>query len=310
MPSTSHPERPFGAHVPGGVSRLIHNASLCGADVGQIFASNPRGWATPGLDPGADATLREALRKGRLTALFVHAPYLVNLAASDERFRERSAGSLAWTMRRAGEIGAAGVVVHAGAGGAAPRRVALRRVRNALRRALDADDRPSLIVELTAGGRGMVASRWPEAADVLEAVGGHPRVLLCFDTCHALAAGYDLAALEGMTTCLEEMTREVGPDRLALIHANDSRDPIGSRRDRHWHIGQGTIGLEPFRVLLRSQATRTVPVIVETPGRLEDHARNIAKLRSLSEQRTEGTKRSMRHVWPATAPTTRGGQKA
>jgi deoxyribonuclease-4 len=297
--------RPFGAHVPGGASRVIHNASRCGAEVAQIFASNPRGWATPTPDDESGAAIRDALRAGRLGALFIHAPYLVNLAASDDRFRERSAASLAWTMRRAAELGAAGVVVHAGAGGSAPRRVAVRRVRQALLRALDADDRPALIVELTAGGRGTVASRWPEAAEVLAAVGDN-RIRLCFDTCHALAAGYDLRTPEAMAACLEEMRREIGPGRLALIHANDSRDAVGSRRDRHWHIGKGTIGLAPFRTLLESELVRGVPVVVETPGTLDDHARNIALLRSLA-----GPKRQGKGRFSPTSPlTTRRGPKA
>lgn len=275
----------IGAHIPGGAGKLVANALACGAEALQIFASNPRGWAPGRVVEAQDEAVREGLREASIGPLFVHAPYLVNLASPDVEFRRRSASMLAWTMRRAESLGAAGVVVHSGAAGATPRAVALRRLRAGARLALEAATGPALVVELTAGGSGTIAARWPEAAEVLDAVDGEPRVGFCFDTCHALAAGYDLTTTAGMRACLAEMRREVGARRLALVHANDSRDPVGSRRDRHWHVGEGTIGIEPFRALLADPAVRRVPIVIETPGDLADDARNIARLRELSAGR-------------------------
>jgi deoxyribonuclease-4 len=161
----------------------------------------------------------------------------------------------------------------------------LGRLGEGVRRALAAAPGPELVIELTAGGSGTIASRWPEAAEILHALDGEPRVRFCFDTCHALAAGYDLTTPEGLRACLAEMRREVGASRLALVHANDSRDPVGSRRDRHWHVGEGTIGLEPFRALMSDRDIRRVPIVIETPGTLADDLRNIARLRALSAGR-------------------------
>lgn len=267
--------------MPGGLARLVDNALACGAEAVQIFASNPRGWAASRVRPSLDARVRARMGQEGLGPLFVHAPYLVNLASPDPVFRRRSIGALVWTMRRAAALGARGVVVHAGAAGPTPRATALRRLRAGVRRAL-AVPGPDLVIELTAGGAGTLASRWRQAAEVLDALDGHPRARLCLDTCHALAAGYDITGPAGMRSFLREMRREVGAARLALVHANDSRDPPGSRRDRHWHVGEGAIGAEAFRALMRDPAVRRVPVIVETPGGLAGHARNIARLRELA----------------------------
>jgi deoxyribonuclease-4 len=139
-----------------------------------------------------------------------------------------------------------------------------------------------VLIELTAGGSGAVASRWPQAAEVLSILEHHPRVRFCFDTCHAFAAGYDVSTATGLRSCLAEMRREVGADRLALIHANDSKDPLGSRRDRHEHLGRGSIGEECFRTLVQSGLARSVPLVVETP--IEGQTKDIALLRRLAHR--------------------------
>jgi deoxyribonuclease-4 len=162
-----------------------------------------------------------------------------------------------------------------------PRAEALSRARESLLPLADsAAGEVVMVVELTAGASGAVASRWPQAGELLDALEQHPRVRFGFDTCHAWAAGYDLATPKGMRSCLAEMRREIGVERLALVHANDSRDPVGSKRDRHEHLGRGTMGLEGFRALVRSDAARRVPLIVETPP--EGQPSDIALLRSLA----------------------------
>jgi deoxyribonuclease-4 len=250
-----------------------------GAEALQTFVSNPRGWAIPALDRAALARAGAAVREAGLGPLFVHAPYLVNPASPSAAFRERSVAVLGWTLDRAAALGAEGVVVHAGSAGGAPRREALRRLRDALLPLLEGPG-PALVIELTAGGAGAVASRWPEAAEALHALDAHPRVGFCLDTCHAFAAGYDLSTDEGLRRCLAELRREVGEDRLLVVHANDSRDPLGSRRDRHAHLGRGRMGLEGFRALVRSRLARRVPIVVETPP--AGQAADIALLRRLA----------------------------
>jgi deoxyribonuclease-4 len=259
------------------VARLAVRARVVGAESVQTFASNPRGWAVPREDKALLTRVRKELEL--IGPLFVHAPYLVNLVSPSEGFRRRSKANLVWQMRRAAALGAAGVVVHAGAAGATRRSLALQRFRRAAIEALQAASAPLLIVELTAGGSGSLAGTWEQAAEILAIVEAHPRVRFCFDTCHAFAAGYDLSSAGGVRSFLNDMRSIVGAERLAVVHANDSRDPLGSRRDRHWHIGEGSIGAAGFRALLADPAVSGVPILIETPGSPDDDRRNMARLR-------------------------------
>ncbi|MGH2768896.1 MAG: TIM barrel protein, partial [Actinomycetota bacterium] len=140
---------------------------------------------------------------------------------------------------------------------------------------------PRYLLELTSGAAGHIASRFPEAAQVLDACHGHPRLGLCVDTCHLHAAGYRMSGAEGVRELLEEMEREVGGSRLGLIHANDSLDPRGSGRDRHWHLGKGLIGREGFRALVSHPWMEEVPIVCETPGDAAADRRNIRFLKRL-----------------------------
>ncbi|HEX2267011.1 MAG TPA: TIM barrel protein, partial [Actinomycetota bacterium] len=187
------------------------------------------------------------------------------------------------TVSLAEDIEASGVVVHAGAGGAeTPRGEAVRAAADSLRRIAEEADRTNVLIELTAGGAGTVASTFTEAAELLDAAGGEQRLALCVDTCHLFARGYALQSKDGVAECFGEL-RRLGLDaRLELVHANDSMYERGQRRDSHTHIGKGHIGEDGFRAILADASVRRCPVLCETPGRLEDHARNIATLRRLS----------------------------
>jgi deoxyribonuclease-4 len=270
----------IGAHVRGGLSRIVTSAREVGAEAIQVFASNARAWGGPPSDPRALQAIGDEVTEAGLGPFFVHSPYLVNPASPNEGFLQRSTQTLAWTFQRAALLGAHGVVVHAGAAGTTtPRAEALSRVRESLL-PLAAASTVTMVIELTAGGSGAIASRWLQARELLDALEEHPSIRFCFDTCHAFAAGYDLTTPDGMRAFLTEMRREIGVDRLALVHANDSRDPRGSKRDRHEHLGRGTMGLEGFRALVRSGVARRVPLIVETPP--EGQPADIALLRGLA----------------------------
>jgi deoxyribonuclease-4 len=182
---------------------------------------------------------------------------------------ERSAATLAHALDRGAVLGASGVVYHAGSavddGHAA---AALRQVREALLPLLDkaaAGGGPKLLVEPSAGGGRSLAARVEHLTPYLEAVDWHPWMGVCLDTCHAWAAGHDLATPGGMSATLEALVAAVGPDRLGLVHANDSRDACGSTRDRHETVGRGMIGEAAFAELMTHPATDGVPVVVETP---------------------------------------------
>ncbi len=283
------PARPIGAHVPvsGGLAAgALPYARAVGAEAIQVFVSNPRGWALSAGDPRQDAALRDHVAQTGLK-VFVHSPYLVNLGSPDETTRKRSAGSLAHSLRRGRDIGALGVVVHTGSAVTASRDQGIAHMRDSLLPLLDTlgDDGPDLLLEPTAGQGQMLCAAAADLGPYLEALDWHPRAAWCLDTCHAFAAGHDLTARGGVASLLGTLTgiadRGSGPGRLRLIHANDSRDGCGSRRDRHENLGAGQIGTRPFAALLRHPATRGVPFIVETPGPRDAVAADVATLKRL-----------------------------
>jgi deoxyribonuclease-4 len=198
--------------------------------------------------------------------------------------RERSADAVRHSLTRGRRICARGVVVHAGStvdGGA--RDVGMKQLREHLLPILDelTDEDPRVLVEPTAGGGQPIASTVQDLEPLFDALERHPRLGICLDTCHAFAAGHDIAAPGGMRTMLNALVRAVGRGRLDLVHANDSKDACGSGRDRHTNIGAGRIGAEAFAELFRHPATRAVPVIVETPGPVAAHRRDLDTLRRL-----------------------------
>ena len=146
------------------------------------------------------------------------------------------------------------------------------------------DDDPLVLIEPTAGGGHPVAATVEDLGPLFEALEWHPRLGVCLDTCHAFAAGHDLSVPGGVRAMLNALVRTVGRGRLKLIHANDSKDALGSGRDRHTNIGTGEIGSEPFGELFRHPATSGVPVVIETPGPVEAHLRDLATLRALRDR--------------------------
>jgi deoxyribonuclease IV len=281
--------RLIGAHVPaaGGLAKAaLPYVDATAAQVVQVYVSNPRGWALSAGDPAQDEAFVAGLGERSVPA-FIHASLLVNLGSPTEATVANSAATLAHNLRRGAEIGARGVVFHAGSAvDDGYTRTALKQVRKVLLPLLDeaaAAGGPRLLVEPSAGGGRSLAARVEQLADYFEAVDGHPWFGVCFDTCHAWAAGHDVASPGGMTATLDRLVATVGADRLALVHANDSRDACGSLRDRHETIGAGALGEAAFAELLAHPATAAVPVVVETPStRHEGHAADIATLTRLA----------------------------
>ena len=280
---------PVGAHVfvAGGLATGgLGYAEEIGAEAVQVFVSNPRGWATAAGDPRQDEAFRERCASAGIPA-FVHAPYLVNFGSPTPETLVRSVDSVRATLRRGQEIGARGVVVHTGSAvSGAHREEAMHQVREALLPLLAQlpDDGPDLLLEPTAGQGQSLCATVEDLGPYLAALDGHPRVGICLDTCHAFAAGHDLAAPGGLKRTLDSLVKVAGRGRLKLVHANDSKDAVGSSRDRHEHIGSGHIGEEPFAELFRHPATRGVPVVIETPGKAGEHRRDLETLKALRDR--------------------------
>ncbi|MDQ1746598.1 MAG: deoxyribonuclease [Frankiaceae bacterium] len=283
--AASRRRSPIGAHVfvgAGLAKQALPYAESIGAEALQVFVSNPRGWATSAGDAAADTAFASSCRE-RSMPVYVHAPYLVNFGSPTELTRERSAAAVAHSLRRGALVGAAGVVVHAGSAvDAAHRDRALGLMRERLLPVLDAlgDDDPDVLVEPTAGGGQPLAAVVDDLEPLFEALSWHPRLGVCLDTCHAFAAGHDVSTPAGMRRTLDAVVRAVGADRLRLVHANDSKDPCGSGRDRHAAVGSGLISLDAFGALLRHPAVRSVPVLIETAPDDVPHAEQLASLRA------------------------------
>jgi deoxyribonuclease-4 len=280
----------IGSHatVTGGLAAgALGYAAAVGAEVIQVFVSNPRGWAAGPGDPGQDALLRDSG-----LPVFIHATYMINLGSGNPEVAAKSADAVWHALRRGAEIGARGVVVHAGSAAGwsdAGQQRAMRQLGEIVLPLLDklGDDDPDLLFEPMAGQGQMLCARAGDVAGYLSAVEHHPRAGLCLDTAHLFAAGHDLTADGGVVAMLGELAAPGsgnggtadGAARVKLVHANDSLLGCGSRRDRHETIGAGQIGTEPFRTLLA--ALPEVPFVVETPGGKAGHARDIATLKEL-----------------------------
>jgi deoxyribonuclease-4 len=272
----------IGAHLrtPGGLRTAAGFARGIGAQAAQLFISNPRAWAGPRLDT-AEA-FGAGWRVEGVGPLYVHAPYLVNVASPNPEFLENSLELCRRSVAACGVIPAAGFVVHAGAGGPGERAAAIERAAAVLAATLTATpDTTRLLVELMAGTSGAVASSLPEARELFDAVGDE-RLGLVLDTCHLFAAGYALDTREGVDACFEELAAVGLAGRLALIHLNDAKHERGSRRDRHERIGEGRIGLDGFAQILHRPEVAELDLILETPSDREQRIRELETLRALA----------------------------
>lgn len=287
---------PIGTHVTVGKGLAVGalaSAIEIGAETLQVFVGNPRGWALSPGRPAGDEAFRSGCAEAGLRS-FIHAPYLVNLGSPTQQTYERSVATVAHNLRRAAEIGAEGVVVHTGSyvdasgspEGARERgEAALRQVREGLLPVLDAlgddDSSPWLLLEPTAGQGRSLCAGIDDLADYLGALDHHPRAGICLDTCHVFAAGEPLDEPGGATAAVDRVLSIAGPERLRLIHANDSMDVRGAMKDRHQRIGEGHIGTDAFRELFAHPALDRVPFVLETPGSREADSSDWTTLRRL-----------------------------
>ena len=258
----------IGAHmsVAGGVSKAVDRAVVHGCEALQIFTKNANQWRGKPLDPAEVRLFRERIDQTGITPVVSHASYLINLATTFPLLREQSIAAFVDEIDRAEALGLLGVVIHPGTCTAGPDNDALRLIAEAIRAAFKARPRgrTMVLLEHTAGQGRTLGHRFEHLAAVIRHLRGSTRVGVCLDTCHLVAAGYDIATEAGYRDTFEQFDRIVGIERLCAFHANDSKRPCGSRVDRHEHIGQGCLGLEPFRRLLDDARFEGLPLLIET----------------------------------------------
>jgi deoxyribonuclease-4 len=273
----------FHLGIGAGFAETLAHARRLGCQALQIFSGNPRGWHKPPLDAAEVAAFRAALAAAELRPLIVHATYLINLAAPDEVW-EQSLAALIDEARRAATLGAPLYVTHLGSHRGSGWPAGAARVAAALdQAAAETPPEVTFCLENTSGQQNSLGTTFDELARLVEQVRQPERLGWCLDTCHAFAAGYDLATAEGLSRVLDEFDRKLDLRRLKVVHLNDSRGERGGNLDRHAHIGEGAIGATGFRAILAEPRLRELPGILETPQKEEgDDVRNLATLRRLA----------------------------
>ena len=253
--------------IAGGLARAIDRAEVTGCEALQIFTKSSSQWrARPLTDPEVRA-FRDRATTTSIQPIVAHASYLINLASPSRELRQRSVAALDEELRRAELLGLAGVILHPGAYTTSTEEDGLRRIAEGIADvfARRQGEATQLLLEHTAGQGTVLGHRFEQLRVIIDHLRGAPRVGVCLDTCHLVAAGYDIISSDGQRQVFDDFGAIIGFDRLKALHLNDSKKPLGSRRDRHEHIGKGCIGPEPFRRLLQDDRLRQLPMLLETP---------------------------------------------
>jgi deoxyribonuclease IV len=276
-----------GAHtsIAGGLANAVDRAVEKGCDCFQIFARNPRGWLAREHSRDEARQFMDARERAALWPLAVHSIYLINLAAQEPVALARSRDGFREEIKRSIELGADYLVVHPGNPINAPAEIGIATAVQSIREATRGLNMKGLtiLIENTAGQGSSIGRDFEQVADLLSGLDDLP-VGVCLDTAHTFASGYDISTETGFKKTMRAINRSFGMDRIKLIHCNDSKAPLGSRVDRHQHMGLGHIGAEAFRRLMQNLKFRRIPFILETPvDQDRDDRWNINRVRELGE---------------------------
>ena len=273
----------IGCHLSSskGFLAMGRQALALGADTFQFFTRNPRGSKAKELDPSDAAALMELLAEHRFAPIIAHAPYTLNLCGAEEKNRAFARDTMADDLSRLEHLPGQYYNFHPGSHVGQGTETGIALIADALNAILRPDQTTTVLLETMAGKGSEVGGRFEELREILDRVELGGKMGVCLDTCHVSDAGYDISGdLDGVLT---EFDRIIGLDRLKAIHLNDSKNPIGARKDRHERIGFGCIGLEALTRVVRHPALRDLPFCLETPNELPGYAGEIALLRRQAE---------------------------
>ena len=270
----------FHVSIRDGVDRAVDRADVIGCTTFQIFTQSPRMWKHRELREEEVKRFEDRLRETGIDPVFSHMPYLPNLSTPNPVNYRKSVGTLIAETRKCNQLGIRYLVTHLGSHlGSGPDR-GIERIVEALNHVNTVfDETPTILLENTSGKTNEVGSTFHEISQIIERAESD-RVGVCLDTCHAYTRGYNIAKRQGLSEALNELDSHVGLGRLHLVHLNDARDPLGSRLDRHEHIGLGNIGEEGFKVILNSEL-REVPMVMETP--MDERRADVDNMRKAME---------------------------
>jgi deoxyribonuclease-4 len=280
----------IGVHLgtAGGCWTAVNRAVEADANTFQIFSSSPRQWKAPPVKAEDAAKMRELRAMHDIGPISIHASYLINLCSQTESVRVNSTAAFRGEVERALALGAEYLVLHPGSWKGLTREEGLRLAAQSIERAIDGIDfaaAPSfrILIENTAGAEFSLGGKLEQVAELVETLRPCAPVAVCLDTCHVHVAGYDIVSPDGYLETMLLVRDTVGFDAVKLWHCNDAKAAMGSKLDRHEHIGEGTIGAEAFRRLLHDQRFAHAVFIAETPVDAPgDEARNVSVLRTLS----------------------------
>lgn len=264
----------LGAHmsIAGGYYRAVELARQAGCDCVQLFTKNSNQWRAKKITEQEAARFKSTLAELQISRPIAHSSYLLNLATPEETLWRKSVEALVVEMERAEQLGLDAVVLHPGAFTTADEEAGIENVirgLDAMQRATDGI-RCRCLLETTAGQGTTLGWRFEQLAAMLRGAVGSERLGVCLDTCHLFAAGYPLGTADEYEETMRALDKTIGFKRIKAIHLNDSKRELGSRVDRHEHIGRGQLGLEPFRLLLNDPRFRHVPMYLETPKGMEN----------------------------------------
>jgi len=278
----------LGAHmsIAGGPDQAIDRALSVGCTALQIFVKNNMQWFAKPLPEREVAAFREHAVRDELGAIFGHTGYLINLAAKDPANHAKSQRSLEEELVRADQLGLPFLVLHPGAHVGAGEEAGLDKIVATLDDIFAnlPDVETKIALEITAGQGTCLGYRFEHLGEIIERVEESDRLVVCLDTAHLFAAGFDISTEDGFRETMRDFDRIIGKERLAAFHLNDSKTALGSRVDRHEAIGKGKIGLEPFRVIMNEARYRKIPKVLETPKgkELQEDLENLEVLRGLT----------------------------
>jgi len=281
----------IGVHLgtAGGASNAVERAREIGANTFQIFSSSPRMWRAPKVDPKQAERMRALRAQLDVGPLVIHTSYLVNVCSQSDEVREKSVGAFRGEIERALAYGAEYLVLHPGSWKGLTRDEGLKLAADSISRAIDGlawgGTGFHILIENTAGAEFSLGGSFEQVAELVERLKSHAPVGVCLDTCHTHVAGYDLVSAEGYEETMRQAAATVTFEAVRVWHCNDAKAARGSKLDRHEHIGQGTMGIEPFRRLLNDPRFAHSAFIAETPvDEPGDEERNVRVLKSLLAQ--------------------------
>jgi deoxyribonuclease-4 len=257
-----------GAHVStaGGLDRAIERGTERGCESIQIFNQSPRMWRPTNYGEEDFAAFREAMDGSPVEAVVIHAVYLINCATKDADLRKKSLASLTHALRIGDGIGAAGVVLHPGAQKGEALGPSIKRAAKVIAAAVADSDSCPLLLEQTAGHKGLLGRDFDQTAELIGLAGGGGRLGLCLDSCHLFVQGFDITDAAHLSAVVDEADEKVGLERLRCLHVNDAAAPLGSCRDRHANIGKGEMGKKGLAAFLSEPRFEGLPATLETPG--------------------------------------------